>query len=113
MREASSRFGKPIEYPENAEALLTRAGFTDITHKTVFIPLQPRSRVNREYKLEGWFKLAMCLEDENGVLSQSFEGLSMCLFTRQLGWTAQEVRSLCNDLRKICNSRDWPIYYKM
>ena len=108
MVEASSRNQKPITYREDTEALLTRVGFTDINHKTVRIPLQPTPGDRRDFELEQWFKGAMCVGG-----SRAFEAMTLSLFTRQLGYDPGYVRAACDVLKRICESRQWPLYFNL
>ena len=113
MTQASSRLQRPIAYPEDTETLLTRAGFTDINHKVVRIPLQSHSQDRRHAELCRYYKGYMCDEDVDGNVMQGFEGLSLSLFTRQLQMPAQYVRNLCRVLRSICAHDQLPLYHNM
>ena len=113
MEQASSRLQRPIAYQENTEALITRVGFTDINHKTVRIPMRPTPGDRRDYELGEWFKSAMCRADDNGRPSRAFESLSMSLFTRQLGLDPGYVRSMCDVVKRICESRQLSLYFNM
>ena len=113
MREASARSHRPIDYREDTEALLTRAGFSDITHRTVRIPLGSRARDKREASLKRNYKSIMCVADDTGSVSQTFEGLSLSLFTRQLRMPSEQVRPMCDMLRRICMTDEVPIYHTM
>lgn len=110
MQQASSATQKPMSYPANADALLTAVGFTDINHRTVRIPLHaPGDR--RDWNLERRFKTAMCVGDKNAP--NGFESLSMSLFTRQLRMSPAQVESLCDAVRRVCDSRELPLYFNM
>ena len=112
MQQASSYTQRPIAYPDNSVSLLTAAGFTDINHRTVRIPLE-EPRDLREWELERRFKGAMCVADRNGTPSRGFESLSMSLFTRQLRMPPSQVNAMCAAARTVCYSRQLPLYFNM
>jgi len=43
-------------------------------------------------------------------MSEGLEGFSMALFTRILGWSAQEVKELLVDVEKDIKNTDYHIY---
>ncbi|KAK3723174.1 hypothetical protein LTR37_001897 [Vermiconidia calcicola] len=98
MQQASSRFGKPIAYPDNTRAMMVNAGFTDPIHQVIRIPFQPRPE-KREQRLEQWCKEAIYRRRPgvypNGI--ETLEGMCMWLLTQQLGFQPNDVRRLCNE----------------
>ena len=113
MRHASKLAGKQIDYPSNAEELVMRAGFVDINHQIIRVPLRSNAKDDRDDQLSRWFTAIMCYPDDNGHPSQAFDGLSMSLFTRHLGQPPDYVRSMCKALRKICASNRLPLFHNM
>lgn len=112
MKQASHQ--RPVAYQEDTGELLTSAGFTDITHKTVRISLQSHPKDIRDANLKRLFQSFMCLRDDSdGGVPRSFEGLSLSLFFRELGLQPDRIRALCDTLRSIYASDRWPIYHNM
>lgn len=68
---------------------LQDAGFTEIDHQTVGLPLNEWHSDAKEKKVGRWYNLA---------LSKSFRTLSLAPFTRVLGWTVEEIDALVEEL---------------
>ena len=114
MLQASSNFGCDIAYRDDTEDLLTTAGFVDISHRTVRIPLQANPRDERDASLKRYFQSFMSWpDDDDGGIPQSFEALSLSLFSRELRMPADEIRAMCNSLRHIYASDRWPLYHNL
>ena len=113
MEQASSRLQKPIAYREDTEAMLLRIGFTDITHRIIPVQMQAAPGDARNFYLGQHFRDIMCMTEPNSTAppSQAFEAMSLSLLTRQLGFDAGYVRSLCDVVKRICNSKQLPIYF--
>jgi ubiquinone/menaquinone biosynthesis C-methylase UbiE len=103
---ASQLAGKPLDYREDTEELLERAGFVDIGHKRVRVPLfYPGTRDKREYLLSHGYQMAMGYTN-----SQSFTGFSMALLTRYFGWTPQQVADICANALAVVQQTPLPLY---
>lgn len=113
LHYASGLAERSIAYREDTEALLTGAGFTDINHKIIRIPLHNLSTDAREHDLAQYYLTAMCIPDDNGNPNQSFEGLTMSLSTRQLRWAPHQVKSLCDAVRDVCKSNYQNLYHNV
>lgn len=114
MQRASLELGRPIDYREDTEELLMDAGFTDISHRTIRIPLHASPRDARDAELKRHFQsFACCTDESDGGRSQLFESLSLSLFTRQLRMHPDDVRSMCDTLRRIYLSDEYPLYHNM
>ncbi|KAB5566167.1 methyltransferase domain-containing protein [Coniochaeta sp. 2T2.1] len=72
------------------------AGFVNITEKKFAVPATPWAK-GRDEKMLGAMQMANNLE---GV-----SGLTMTVFTRSLGWAAEEVERLLVDVRKDMRDR--------
>lgn len=115
LQTASRMFGKPIECPTNMEIIMEHSGLTDITHRTVRVPLRYREDDQREKAISGGFKLCVSHLREKRDKNRTpmfFDSMSMALFTRQLQMHPQTVADLCARLRAIVNS-DLPIYFNL
>lgn len=109
MCQASERAGKPIEYREDTESLMEQAGFVDVSHKRIRIPLSTDGRKDRrEWALAHGYQTAM-----GHIDTQSFTGFSMALMTRYLGWTPQAVHDLCNKVVRVLGQQDMPLHINL
>lgn len=89
--QASERAGKSLRYREDTEDLLESAGFVDITHKRVKVPLfNLGTKDKREQRLAHAYQTAMGYRN-----SQSFTGFSMALFTRYWQMPPHHVEEYC------------------
>lgn len=106
MQQSSQRAGKPIAYREDTEDLLEEAGFVDVSHKRIKIPLYVDGRKDkREWALAHGYQTAM-----GHIGTQSFTGFSMALFTRYLGFTPQQVQHACEKVVGVIGQKDLPLY---
>lgn len=104
--QASERSGKHIAYNEQTEEMLEQAGFVDISHKKIRIPLYCNGQKDpREWQLAHGYQTAM-----GHVGSQSFPGFSMALLTRYLGFTPQQVYELCERVVHVVRQKDLPLH---
>ncbi|KAI9806072.1 MAG: hypothetical protein M1833_004479 [Piccolia ochrophora] len=93
--EAAEKFGRTLSPARNLEERVRDAGFVDITHRVVKLPNGPWPD-DPLLKQIGTFNMLNLLE--------GIEGFSMALFTRVLGWTAEEVQVLIAKVRKDCSN---------
>lgn len=100
MKQASVNAGKPLAYRDDTEDLLEEAGFTDISHRRVRIPLYwdgKSDRINkRETMLAHGYQMAF-----GDPKAQAFHGMSTFLLTQYLNWTSEQARDLCNNLNEV------------
>ncbi|KNB16444.1 hypothetical protein FOXG_14305 [Fusarium oxysporum f. sp. lycopersici 4287] len=105
MLEAADKFGAPLDSCKRYKQQLADAGFVDIVETMYKWPSNgwPRDPKFKEMGLWNYENLG------NGA-----SGLSMALFTRALGWTAEEVEVFLVDVRKDMRNHAihgwWPIY---
>ena len=109
MQQASQAAEKPIAYREDTEELLEQAGFVDVSHKRIRIPLYVDGRKDqREWKLAHGYQTAM-----GHIGTQSFTGFSMALFTRYLGLDPKQVQDICAEVVDVVGQKDLPLYINL
>ncbi|CAK3759998.1 S-adenosyl-L-methionine-dependent methyltransferase [Lecanosticta acicola] len=110
MCQASSQSGKPMAYREDTEDLLEHAGFVDVAHKRIRVPLFVHSarKDQREWALAHGYQVAMGHEE-----TESFTGLSMLLFTRYLNFSPAQVLEVCNRVKGVIGQKDLPLYINL
>ncbi|KAL4731187.1 hypothetical protein ACLX1H_000148 [Fusarium chlamydosporum] len=105
MLEAADKFGAPLDSCTRYKQQLLDAGFVDVVETTYKWPSNswPRDPKFKEMGLWNYENLG------NGA-----SGLSLALFTRALGWTAEEVEVFLVNVRRDMKNRAihgwWPIY---
>ncbi|KAF2170083.1 hypothetical protein M409DRAFT_64449 [Zasmidium cellare ATCC 36951] len=101
IRQASELAGKSLACRDDTEDLLEEAGFRDVSHRRIRVPVfWTGKRDRKDIDLAHGYQTAMGPKN-----SQSFHGFSMLLFTRYLHWTPQQVRDLCDRVLKIIEYR--------
>jgi len=89
--EGASKTGRDHRPGIKLEGWVRDAGFTEIYHQKFRLPVG-RWPKDERLKMVGAWNLINCLE--------GIEGFTMGLFTRMLGWTAEEVQVLLAGVRK-------------
>lgn len=98
--------GKPLAYREDTEELLERAGFADVSHRRVRVPLfNAGTKDKRERKLAHAYQMAMGYQD-----SQSFTGFSMATFTRYLRMSPEQANEICARALAVVQGQPVPLY---
>ncbi|CZT17507.1 uncharacterized protein RCC_03341 [Ramularia collo-cygni] len=109
MLQASDRAGKSLAYREDTEELLEQAGFVDVSHKRVRVPLCGTDRRDlQEKQLAHGYQMTMGYTG-----SQSFTGMSMALFTRYLGMSPHHVEQLCARVLAVVQQESLPLYINL
>jgi hypothetical protein len=105
MLEAADKFGAPLDSCKRYKQQLEEAGFVDIVEQVYRWPSYVWPK-DPKFKEMGMWTF------EN--LGNGASGLSMALFTRALGWTAEEVEvflvGVRNDMKNPSVHGWWPIY---
>ncbi|KAF9872378.1 methyltransferase domain-containing protein [Colletotrichum karsti] len=105
MMEAAAVWKRPLDSCKFYKEQLAAAGFTNIKHEIYKWPTNPWPKEPRFKELGAWTY-------EN--LGNGLSGLSLALFTRALGWSAEELELFLMDVRKDMKDRSihgwWPIY---
>lgn len=92
LRHATESTMRPIAHSSKETIQnLQDAGFTDIDHQIVGLPLNPWHTDEHEKKVARWYNLA---------LSESVHVLSLAPFTRVLGWTREQVDRIAEDVKQ-------------
>ncbi|RGP69176.1 methyltransferase domain-containing [Fusarium sporotrichioides] len=105
MLEAADKFGAPLDSCTRYKQQLLDAGFVDVVETIYKWPTNPWPRDLKFKEMGTW-------NYEN--LGNGASGLSLALFTRALGWTAEQVEVFLVDVRRDMKNRAihgwWPIY---
>ena len=92
VMEASIKGGRSWDNAVNYAGWMRDAGFESVEERIFKLPSNPYQGLSKHEKILGTFNRQNLLD---GV-----EGLSMRLFTRNLGWEADEVQILAAKVRK-------------
>ncbi|RMJ22390.1 Methyltransferase [Aspergillus sp. HF37] len=103
LNEASDRFGKSMNVALRYKQWMIDAGFKDVREEAYKVPLNPWAK-NPKLKEIGRFQQVNMLEGQ--------ETFTLALFTRVLGWSAEEVTVFLADVRKELVDRSIHIYGK-
>ncbi|KAJ5361777.1 hypothetical protein N7541_002621 [Penicillium brevicompactum] len=91
LRHATESSQRPIAHsPSETIRALRDAGFTEIDHQTVGLPLNPWHTDEHEQKVARWYNLA---------ISESVFPLSLAPFSRVLGWTKAQIEQISADVK--------------
>ncbi|KAJ9137108.1 S-adenosyl-L-methionine-dependent methyltransferase [Pleurostoma richardsiae] len=102
MHSAAATAGFPLDAISHVPEMMRAAGFTDVTAKPIKWPINTWPRDPRHKELGHW---AM----EN--FSWGCESMSLALFTRALGWSADEVRVFMARVRQDLRNRKMHAYW--
>ena len=91
MLEASQRINQSLDKPTQYADWMREAGFVDVQHVVYRWPCNTWPK-DSTHKTIGLWTLANALD--------GIEGFTMAMFTRILGWQAEEVQSFLVDVRK-------------
>lgn len=103
LQDAGAKFGKPLDSAKNHKQWLTDAGFKNVRQEVFKVPNNPWAKDPKMKEL-GRFQQVNILE---GV-----EAFTLALFTRVLGWSAEEVQIFMADVRKEATDRSVHAYSK-
>ncbi|EXF86460.1 methyltransferase domain-containing protein [Colletotrichum fioriniae PJ7] len=105
MLEAAAIWKRPLDSCKFYKEQLAEAGFTNIEEKIYKWPSNPWPKDPKYKELGVWTY-------EN--LGNGLSGLSLALFTRALGWSAEQLEVFLVDARKDMRDRSihgwWPVY---
>ena len=100
---------KSLECPD-MRSLLQQAGFVDIRQETQPLPLNPWKPRFRNLALT----YAMILASDPSYDSPSmFEGMMMAPFTRNLGWSRNDVDRLLADVLSEVHNPNYHVYHDL
>ncbi|CAG8923946.1 unnamed protein product [Penicillium salamii] len=92
LRHATESAMRPMAH-STSETIrnLQSAGFTEIDHQIVGLPLNPWHKDEHEQKVARWYNLA---------ISESVLPLSLAPFSRVLGWTREQIDRIAADVKQ-------------
>lgn len=96
VRDAFKTVERPIEYNEGTGAALMEAGFKDVQHVSIRIPLNSWPPDKNEHLSGQWWTIAMS-PGVQGTGGYGMEAYSLAALTRIYGWPADHVRRLCEE----------------
>ncbi|KAF5694729.1 methyltransferase [Fusarium denticulatum] len=99
--EASAKAGRAINLAPKYKSFLEKSGFVDVVEKQFKWPINEWPK-DKHYKELGKWSYAN--------INNGLEGLLLGLFTRFLGWSADEVRVFCSAMRKQLRDRSIHAY---
>jgi len=102
--EASKRIGQSFENPPQYSEWMREAGFVNVQHMVYKWPTNSWPK-DKKHKTLGLWTLANLLD--------GLEGFSLALFTRILGWQAEEVQAFLVGVREDVKNRQIHNYYNM
>lgn len=122
MCHASDSIGKPITYPHGITGMLEDIGFAVESVDT--IPILTWEAPKRELRdprcihlagIARWFLTAMgrSYQDPGVPEVKAYSSLSMALFTRIAGWTAQQVEQLQEELYRDISDPSVHLYFHL
>jgi SAM-dependent methyltransferase len=93
IAEATFNIGRPIAYKGDAEThrLLTAAGFKDIRHEAIRIPLNTWPTDPHEWEIGVWYYLSMTGKLNNDRGGHGVEAISLAPLYRTFNWPVEHV----------------------
>ncbi|KAL3471988.1 S-adenosyl-L-methionine-dependent methyltransferase [Aspergillus californicus] len=102
LKKATADLMKPIAHSaRNTMKDLHDAGFTEIDHQIVGLPLNPWHPDDHERKVARWYNLAV---------SESIETLSLAPFSRVLGWDLKRIHQLAEEVKAEAYNKEIRAY---
>jgi hypothetical protein len=102
--EASKKLGRPLGNAREYKGFLEKAGFINVVEKKFKWPSNTWPK-DPKYKTLGMWQLANA---ENGL-----EAWTLALYTRALGWSKEQVLTLCANVRKDIRNPKIHAYWNM
>lgn len=102
--EGSRKLGRPLGESDKYKSIVEKAGFENIV-ETVY--RWPTNSWPKDPKLKELGKWNLANFDSG------LEGVSLALFNRVLGWSKEEILTLCADVRKELRNPKVHAYWKM
>ena len=104
MLEASIKINQPLNNPLQYERWMHEQGFTNIQHTLYKWPGNPWPKKKEDKELGLWVM--------QNILD-GLHGFTMALFTRVLGWGADEVELLLMNVRKDVKNKKIHTYWQV
>lgn len=91
LKQATEQTMRPIAHSARETIRnLQEAGFTEIDHQMVGLPLNPWHQDKHEQTVARWYNLA---------ISESIETLSLAPFSRVFGWPVEDIRRIAAEVK--------------
>ena len=100
--DAVEKTGRNGRVAAKFRSQLAAAGFVDVVERKFALPGNPWAKGEHE-KMMGLMQMTNIVD--------GLQGITMQLFTRMLGWSADEVEVFLVDVRKDLKNRDIHFYY--
>lgn len=98
LKHATESRNRPIAHSSRETVRnLQEAGFTEIDHQMVGLPLNPWHNDEHERKVARWYNLA---------ISESIEPLSLAAFSRAYGWPVEKIQRIATDVKSEAFNKD-------
>lgn len=98
LKQATEQTMRPVAHSARETIRnLQEAGFTEIDHQMVGLPLNPWHQDDHERNVARWYNLA---------ISESIENLSLAPFSRVFGWPVDRIQRLAADVKAEAFSKD-------
>ncbi|KAL4917850.1 S-adenosyl-L-methionine-dependent methyltransferase [Aspergillus aurantiobrunneus] len=102
LKQATADRMRPIAHSSRDTIKnLQDAGFTEIDHQIVGLPLNPWHQDEHERKVARWYNLA---------ISESIENLSLAPFSRIYGWPVEKIQQLAADVKSEAFNKEIHAY---
>jgi SAM-dependent methyltransferase len=102
LKQATAESMRPIAHSSRDTIKhLQEAGFVDIDHQIVGLPLNPWHQDEHERNVARWYNLAF---------SESIENMSLAPFTRVLGWSRGDIENLVQSVRNEAYNKNIHAY---
>ncbi|KAL4751116.1 hypothetical protein BDW72DRAFT_99307 [Aspergillus terricola var. indicus] len=102
LKQATAETMRPIAHSSRDTIKdLQEAGFTEIDHQIVGLPLNPWHQDEHERKVARWYNLAV---------SESIENLSLAPFSRVYRWPLERIQQLAADVKSEAFNKEIHAY---
>ncbi|KAL3468196.1 S-adenosyl-L-methionine-dependent methyltransferase [Aspergillus heterothallicus] len=102
LKQATADSMRPIAHSSRDTIKhLENAGFVDIDHQIVGLPLNPWHQDEHERKVARWYNLAF---------SESIANMSLAPFSRVLGWPLEKIHQLVHEVKTEAFNKDIHAY---
>ncbi|KKK18122.1 hypothetical protein ARAM_007801 [Aspergillus rambellii] len=102
LKQATAETMRPIAHNSRDTIRdLQEAGFTEIDHQIVGLPLNPWHQDEHERKVARWYHLA---------ISESIENLSLAPFSRVFGWPLEKIQQMAADVKSEAFNKEIHAY---
>lgn len=104
LLEATQRSNRPLAYNPETGDLLANAGYVDIRHEVIRLPINPWPEDQHEKEVGRWYCLG---------LTQHLVAYTMGPLTRMSNWDKERVTKLVDSVRRMITARKNHVYHEM